>query len=280
MQKGTINIQTENIFPIIKKFLYSDHEIFLRELVSNAVDATQKLKTLASIGKFKGELGDLTIQIVVDKENKLIKIIDRGIGMTGEEVNKYINEIALSSAEEFVKKYKGKSEDDKNALIGHFGLGFYSSFMVSENVEIVTKTYKKGGATKAVKWECDGSPNYTLTETDKQDRGTEIILHVADDSLDFLEEFKILELLKKYSRFLPVPIQFGTEKISEKTGEKDKDGNDEFKEVEKPRIINNTKPTWTQKPSELSDEDYKNFYRELYPMNFDDRSGAVQGNKI
>ncbi len=270
MQKGTINIQTENIFPIIKKFLYSDHEIFLRELVSNAVDATQKLKTLASIGKFKGELGDLTIQIVVDKENKLIKIIDRGIGMTGEEVNKYINEIALSSAEEFVKKYKGKSEDDKNALIGHFGLGFYSSFMVSENVEIVTKTYKKGGATKAVKWECDGSPNYTLTETDKQDRGTEIILHVADDSLDFLEEFKILELLKKYSRFLPVPIQFGTEKISEKTGEKDKDGNDEFKEVEKPRIINNTKPTWTQKPSELSDEDYKNFYRELYPMNFDD----------
>jgi molecular chaperone HtpG len=270
MQKGTINIQTENIFPIIKKFLYSDHDIFLREIVSNAVDATQKLKTLASLGKFKGELGDLTIQIVVDKENKLIKVIDRGIGMTGEEVNKYINEIAFSSAEEFVKKYKGKSEDDKNALIGHFGLGFYSSFMVSEKVEILTKTYKKGGATKAMKWECDGSPNYTLTETDKTDRGTEIILHIADDSLDFLEEFKILELLKKYSRFLPVPIQFGTEKISEKTGKKDKDGNDEFKEVEKPRIINNTKPTWTQKPAELTDEDYKNFYRELYPMNFDD----------
>jgi molecular chaperone HtpG len=270
MQKGTINIQTENIFPIIKKFLYSDHDIFLREIVSNAVDATQKLKTLASLGKFKGELGDLTIQIVVDKENKLIKVIDRGIGMTGEEVNKYINEIAFSSAEEFVKKYKGKSEDDKNALIGHFGLGFYSSFMVSEKVEILTKTYKKGGATKAMKWECDGSPNYTLTETDKTDRGTEIILHIADDSLDFLEEFKILELLKKYSRFLPVPIQFGTEKISEKTGKKDKDGNDEFKEVEKPRVINNTKPTWTQKPAELTDEDYKNFYRELYPMNFDD----------
>ena len=270
MQKGTINIQTENIFPIIKKFLYSDHDIFLREIISNAVDATQKLKTLASIGKFKGELGDLTIQVVVDKENKVIKIIDRGIGMTGEEVNKYINEIAFSSAEEFVKKYKGKTEDDKNALIGHFGLGFYSSFMVSENVEILTKTYKKGGATKAMKWECDGSPNYTLTETDKEDRGTEIVLHVADDSLDFLEEFKILELLKKYSRFLPVPIQFGTEKISEKTGEKDKDGNDEYKEIEKPRVINNTKPTWTQKPSELSDEDYKNFYRELYPMNFED----------
>ncbi|NOX46319.1 MAG: molecular chaperone HtpG [Chlorobi bacterium] len=270
MQKGTINIQTENIFPIIKKFLYSDHDIFLREIVSNAVDATQKLKTLASLGKFKGELGDLTIHIEVDKKNKTIKVIDRGIGMTGEEVGKYINEIAFSSAEEFVKKYKGKSEDDKNALIGHFGLGFYSSFMVSEKVEILTKTYKKGGSTKAVKWECDGSPNYTLTETDKTDRGTEIILHIADDSLDFLEEFKILELLKKYSRFLPVPIQFGTEKISEKTGKKDKDGNDEYKEVEKPRIINNTKPTWTQKPADLTDEDYKNFYRELYPMNFDD----------
>ena len=270
MQKGTINIQTENIFPIIKKFLYSDHDIFLREIISNAVDATQKLKTLASMGKFKGELGDLTIHVKVDKKNKTIKVIDRGIGMTGEEVEKYINEIAFSSAEEFVKKYKGKSEDDKNALIGHFGLGFYSSFMVSDNVEILTKTYKKGGATKAMKWECDGSPNYTLTETDKQDRGTEIVLHVADDSLDFLEDHKILELLKKYSRFLPVPIQFGTEKISEKTGEKDKDGNDEYKEVEKPRVINNTKPTWTQKPSELSDEDYKNFYRELYPMNFED----------
>ena len=270
MQKGTINIQTENIFPIIKKFLYSDHDIFLREIVSNAVDATQKLKTLASIGKFKGELGDLTIQIKVDKKKKTIKVIDRGIGMTEDEVQKYINEIAFSSAEEFAKKYKGKSEDDKNALIGHFGLGFYSSFMVSNNVEILTKTYKKGGSTKAMKWECDGSPKYSLTETDKQDRGTEIVLHVADDSLEFLEEHKILELLKKYSRFLPVPIQFETEKISEKTGKKDKDGNDEYKEVEKPRIINNTKPAWTQKPSDLSDEDYKNFYRELYPMNFDD----------
>ncbi len=270
MQKGTINVQTENIFPIIKKFLYSDHEIFMRELVSNAVDATQKLKTLASMDKVKGELGDLTIHIEVDKANKLLKVIDRGIGMTGEEVDKYINQIALSSAEDFVKKYKGKSDADKNALIGHFGLGFYSSFMVANKVEIQTKTYKKGGPTKAVQWECDGSPNYTLTEIDKEERGTEIILHIADDSLEFLEEHRILELLKKYSKFLPIPIQFGMEKISEKTGKKDKDGNDEYKEVEKPRIINNTKPAWTQKPSDLTDEDYKNFYRELYPMNFEE----------
>lgn len=270
MQTGTINVQTENIFPIIKKFLYSDHEIFLRELVSNAVDATQKLKTLASMDKVKGELGDITIHIEVDKKNKLLKVIDKGIGMTAEEVDKYINQIAFSSAEEFVKKYKGKSDADKNALIGHFGLGFYSAFMVSKKVEIITKTYKKGGATKAVKWECDGSPNYTLTETDKLERGTEIILHIADDSLEFLEEYRILELLKKYSKFLPVPIQFGMEKTSEKTGKKDKDGHDEYKEVERPRIINNTLPAWTQKPTDLKDEDYKNFYRELYPMNFEE----------
>jgi len=270
MHTGTINVQTENIFPIIKKFLYSDHEIFLRELVSNAVDATQKLKTLASMGKVKGELGDLTIHVEVDKKNKLLKVIDKGVGMTAEEVDKYINQIAFSSAEEFVKKYKGKSDADKNALIGHFGLGFYSSFMVSNKVEIITKTFKKGGPTKAVKWECDGSPNYTLTETDKEERGTEIILHIADDSLEFLEEHRILELLKKYSKFLPVPIQFGMEKTSEKTGKKDKDGNDEYKEVEKPRLINNTNPAWTQKPADLKDEDYKNFYRELYPMNFEE----------
>ena len=270
MQKGTINVQTENIFPIIKKFLYSDHEIFLRELISNAVDATQKLKTLASIDKFKGELGDLTIHVELDKKKKLLKVRDRGIGMTAEEIDKFINQIAFSSAEEFIKKYKGKSEADKNALIGHFGLGFYSSFMVSDKVEIITKTYKKGGPTKAVKWECDGSPEYTITEIDNQDRGTEIILHIADDATEFLEEYRILELLKKYSKFLPVPIQFGTEKVSEKTGLKDKDGNDEYKEVEKPRIINNTKPAWTQKPTDLTDEDYKNFYRELYPMNFEE----------
>ncbi len=270
MQKGTINVQTENIFPIIKKFLYSDHEIFLRELISNAVDATQKLKTLASMGKFKGELGDLTIKVEVDKAKGTLKVIDQGIGMSADEVDKYINQIALSSAEEFVKKYKGKSEEDKNALIGHFGLGFYSSFMVSKSVDILTKTYKKGGATKAVKWECDGSPDYTITEIDKKDRGTEIVLHIAANSKEYLEEHRILELLKKYSRFLPIPIEFGTEDIQEKTGKKDKDGNDEYKTVKKPRIINNTTPAWTKKPSELTDEDYKAFYHELYPMNFED----------
>jgi molecular chaperone HtpG len=238
--------------------------------VSNAVDATQKLKTLSSMDKVKGELGDLTIHVEIDKKNKLLKIIDRGIGMTAEEVDKYINQIAFSSAEEFVKKYKGKSDADKNALIGHFGLGFYSAFMVSEKVEVISKTYKKGGPTKAVHWECDGSPNYTLEDHNKEDRGTEIILHIADDSLEFLEEYRILELLKKYSKFLPVPIQFGMEKTSEPTGKKDKEGNDEYKEVEKPRVINNTKPAWTETPSNLKDEDYKNFYRELYPMNFEE----------
>ncbi|MFU8842347.1 MAG: molecular chaperone HtpG [Bacteroidales bacterium] len=270
MQKGTINVQTENIFPIIKKFLYSDHEIFLRELVSNAVDATQKLKMLASAGKIKEELGDLTIHIEIDKKNKQLKVIDRGIGMTREEVDKYINQIAFSSAEEFIKKYKGKTDADKSALIGHFGLGFYSSFMVAEKVEIRTKTYKKGGSTKAVKWECDGSPEFTMDEFDKEDRGTEIILHIAKDSEEFLDEYKVLGLLKKYSKFLPVPIQFGTEKVSEKTGEKDKEGNDAYKTVDKPRIINNTKPAWTQKPADLKDEDYNAFYRELYPMNFEE----------
>ncbi|MCF8298446.1 MAG: molecular chaperone HtpG [Saprospiraceae bacterium] len=271
MQKGKINVQTENIFPIIKKFLYSDHEIFLRELVSNAVDATQKLKTLSSLGKFTGELGDLTIKVEVDKKKKTIKIIDRGIGMTSEEVDNYINQIAFSSAEEFVKKYEGKSEGEKNALIGHFGLGFYSSFMVSEKVEIITKTYKKGAGSKAVRWECDGSPEYTLEETKKTDRGTEVILHIDKESKDFLEEYKILELLKKYSKFLPVPIQFGTEKKSEKIeGEKDKDGNPKYKEIVKDRIINNTNPLWKRTPSELKDEDYKEFYRELYPMTFEE----------
>ena len=270
MQKGTINEQTENIYLNIKNFIYSDHEIFLRELVSNAVDATQKLKTLASLDKVKDEIGDLTIHIELDKKKKEIRVTDRGIGMTADEVDKYINQIAFSSAEEFIKKYKSKSEADKNALIGHFGLGFYSSFMVAEKVEIKTKTYKKGGATKAVRWECDGSPEFVMEEIDKKDRGTEVILHIAKDSEEFLEEYKILELLKKYSKFLPVPIQFGTEKVSEKTGKKDKDGKDQYKEVEKPRIINNTQPAWTQMPSELKEEDYKNFYRELYPMNFED----------
>ena len=271
MQKGKINVQTENIFPIIKKFLYSDHEIFLRELISNAVDATQKLKTLASLGKYNGDITDLTIEVSVDKKKKTITVKDKGIGMTTEEVDKYINEIAFSSAEEFVKKFKTKSESELNALIGHFGLGFYSSFMVSDKVEIVTKTYKKGGETKAVHWECDGSPEYTMEESDKKDRGTEVIIHIADDSKEYLEEYKILELLKKYCKFLPVPIRFGNEKTWEKVeGEKDKDGNDKQVEVEKPRIINNTNPLWKQKPSGLKDEDYKKFYHELYPHNFDE----------
>lgn len=271
MQQGQINVQTENIFPIIKKFLYSDHEIFLRELVSNAVDATQKLKTLASMGKVKDELGDLTIEVIADKKAKTLTIRDKGIGMTADEIDKYINQIAFSGAEEFVKKFKNKSEAEQNAIIGHFGLGFYSSFMVSDKVEIFSKTYKKGGSTKAVRWECDGSPNYTIEEIEKKERGTDIVLHISEDEKEFLEESKILELLNKYSKFLPVPIQFGTEKNQEKIeGEKDKDGNDVYKEVETDRIINNTDPIWKKAPADLKDEEYSNFYREIYPMNFEE----------
>lgn len=271
MQTGKINVQTENIFPIIKKFLYSDHEIFLRELISNAVDATQKLKALSSMGQVKDDLGDLTIEVILDKENKTLTVRDNGIGMTAEEVDKYINQIAFSGAEEFVKKYKGKSEADAAQLIGHFGLGFYSSFMVSKKVEIFTKTYKKGPGSKAVKWECDGSPEYSLTETEKSTRGTDIVLHIADDSVEFLEEAKILELLKKYCKFLPVPIRFGNEKKWKKVeGEKDEKGNDKYDEREYPRIINNTNPAWKRKPAELTNDDYNNFYRELYPFTFDE----------
>jgi molecular chaperone HtpG len=271
VQKGKIDIKTEDIFPIIKKFLYSDHEIFLRELISNATDATQKLKTLASLGKFTGELGDLTIHVEVDKKKKTLTIRDRGIGMTGEEVKKYINQIAFSSAEEFVKKFKTKSEAEQNNIIGHFGLGFYSSFMVSEMVEIKTKTYKKGGSTKPVKWECDGSPTYSLEEIEKEDRGSEVILHIDEENVEFLEDHKINELLTKYCKFLPVPIQFGMEKVQEPIeGKKDKDGNQEMKEVEKPKIINNTNPLWKRKPTNLTDEDYNNFYRELYPYSFEE----------
>jgi len=271
MIKGTIDVKTENIFPIIKKFLYSDHEIFLRELVSNAVDATQKLKTLASTGQLKEELGDITIQVEVDKKKRTITIRDRGIGMTQDEVEKYINQIAFSSAEEFVKKFKTKTEAESNAIIGHFGLGFYSSFMVSEKVELFTKTYKKGGSTKPVKWECDGSPEYTISETDKKDRGTEIVLHIDKENDEFLEEHRIRELLNKYCKFLPVPIQFGTKKEEEPIeGEADEDGNPKTISVEKPWIINNTNPLWKKTPSEATDEDYKKFYQELYPMSFDD----------
>jgi len=271
MQKGKINVQTENIFPIIKKFLYSEHEIFLRELISNAVDATQKLKTLAALGKYSGDISDLTIEVILNPKKKTITVKDKGIGMTSEEVDKYINQIAFSSAEEFVKKFKTKSESEMNAIIGHFGLGFYSSFMVSDKVEIITKTYQKKGDTDGVKWECDGSPNYSMDKADKADRGTEVILHISSDSKDYLDEQTLLGILKKYCKFLPVPIRFGNEKTWEKVeGEKDKDGNDKHVEVEKPRIINNTDPIWKKKPVDLKDEDYKNFYRELYPYTFEE----------
>lgn len=268
MQKGKINVQTENIFPVIKKFLYSDHEIFLRELVSNAVDATQKLKALVSSGNANVELGDLTIKVKIDKENKTLTITDRGIGMTSEEVDKYINQIAFSSAEEFLEKFK--NVDGAN-IIGHFGLGFYSAFMVSSHVDLITKTYKKGAGTKAVKWSCDGSPEYTLEEIESRDRGTEIVLHLADDSLEFMEDSRIQQILNKYCKFLPIEIEFGTQKTWEDIeGEVDEKGNPKTKEVEKPRIINNTDPLWRKAPSDLSDEDYSKFYHELYPMQFED----------
>ena len=251
MQKGNIGVTTENIFPIIKKFLYSDHEIFLRELVSNAVDATQKLKTLASKSDFKGELGDLTVRVKADKENGTITISDRGIGLTAEEIDKYINQIAFSGANDFLAKYK----EDANAIIGHFGLGFYSAFMVSKKVEIITRSYREGA--QAVKWTCDGSPEFTLEDTEKADRGTDIVLYIDDDCKEFLEDAKIQALLTKYCRFLPVSIAFGKKKEW-------KDGKQV--ETEEDNIINDTCPIWTKQPSELKDEDYKNFYRALYPM--------------
>ena len=251
MQKGNIGVTTENIFPIIKKFLYSDHEIFLRELVSNAVDATQKLKTLAAMSDFKGELGDLTVRVKADKENGTITISDRGIGLTAEEIDKYINQIAFSGANDFLAKYK----EDANAIIGHFGLGFYSAFMVSKKVEIITRSYREGA--QAVKWTCDGSPEFTLEDTEKADRGTDIVLYIDDDCKEFLEDAKIQALLTKYCRFLPVSIAFGKKKEW-------KDGKQV--ETEEDNIINDTCPIWTKQPSELKDEDYKNFYRALYPM--------------
>lgn len=271
MIQGQINVQTENIFPIIKKFLYSDEEIFLRELISNAVDATTKLKALASMGKYKEELGDLTIEVKIDKENKTITVSDKGIGMTSAEVDKYINEIAFSGAEEFVKKYKNKTEAEQAGLIGHFGLGFYSSFMVSDKVEIISKTYKKGAGSKAVRWSCDSSPNYTMEEHDKKERGTDIILHISKDSEEYLEENRILTLLNKYCKFLPIPIRFGDEKVWEESEtEKDEKGNPKTVEVERPRIINDTNPLWIQTPNTLKHEDYMRFYRQLYPMTFDE----------
>ena len=270
MAKGNINVSVENIFPLIKKFLYSDHEIFLRELISNGTDATSKLKHLISIGEAKTELGDAKIEISIDKEGKKITIKDQGLGMTAEEVEKYINQIAFSGAEEFLDKYK----DNEAGIIGHFGLGFYSAFMVADKVEIITKSFKEE---PAAHWTCDGSPEYTLVENDKTDRGTEIILHVAEDSLDFLEESKIEGLLNKYNRFNQVPIKFGTKEINDPTFSpkttKDKDGKETtepHKQITVDKIINNTDPAWNKTPADLNDEDYTNFYRELYPMQFEE----------
>ena len=262
MAKGKINVSVENIFPLIKKFLYSDHEIFLRELISNATDATLKLKHLSTIGENKVEIGNPLIEIKVDKKGKKIHIIDQGIGMTSDEVKKYINQVAFSGAEEFLEKYKDSAKD--SGIIGHFGLGFYSAFMVSDKVEIITKSYKND---PAAHWTCDGSPEYTLKKCDKENRGTEIILHISKDSKEFLEETRIRTLLTKYNKFMPVPIKFGTKEISKKVGE----GKEE-KEVKETvdDIVNNPNPAWTKTPSDLKDQDYKEFYRELYPMQFEE----------
>jgi molecular chaperone HtpG len=264
MASGKINVSVENIFPLIKKFLYNDHEIFLRELVSNATDATLKLKHLTSIGEAKVEYGSPIIEIKIDKEGKKIHIIDQGIGMTSEEVEKYINQVAFSGAEEFLEKYKDSAKD--SGIIGHFGLGFYSAFMVAEKVELITKSYKDE---PAAHWTCDGSPEFTLVPSDKTARGTEIVLHVAADSLDFLEDSKIRELLKKYNKFMPIPIKFGTKKESlPLLDDAAEDAKPE--EIEVDNIINNPNPAWTKQPSELSEEDYKSFYHELYPMQFEE----------
>lgn len=266
MQSGTINIQTENIFPIIKKFLYSDTEIFLRELVSNAVDASQKLYTLSKTGEFNEEVKNLSVEVILDKEAKTITVRDNGIGMTAEEVEKYINQIAFSGAKEFAEKYK---DQDANAMIGHFGLGFYSAFMVAEKVRIQTLSFREGA--QAVEWESDGSPQFTMKEIEKTERGTDIILHIAEDSTEFLDEGRINGILTKYCKFLPVEIKFGTRKsfVDDPNGEKDENGNIKKIEQEVDNIINNTSPAWIKKPADLSDEDYKNFYNELYPFTED-----------
>jgi len=264
MANGKINVAVENIFPLIKKFLYSDHEIFLRELISNATDAISKLKHLSSIGEVKGEIGDPRIEVKVDKDSKKIHIIDEGVGMTAEEVNKYINEVAFSGAEEFLEKYKDNAKD--SGIIGHFGLGFYSAFMVAEKVEIITKSHQKA---PAAHWICDGSPEYSLEKADKKERGTEIILHIAEDSTEFLEEARIRELLNKYNKFMPFPIKFGTKEETLPLPEDAKeDAKPETQTVD--NIINNTEPAWTKTPSDLKDEDYKSFYRQMYPMQFEE----------
>ena len=277
MAKGKINVGVDNIFPLIKRFLYSDHEIFLRELVSNATDATTKLKHLASIGEYKGNVDNLQLEIKLDKEAKTLTIIDQGIGMSQDEIQKYINEIAFSGAEEFLEKYKGDGEEDKGAdeagIIGRFGLGFYSAFMVAKEVEIISRSYKGGDAAH---WKCDGSPEYTLVKSDKEDTGTEIVLHIADDSEEFLEESKIKALLDKYNKFMPVPIKFGTKEIPDPTHTpkttKDKEGKEtteKQKMITVDNIINNPTPAWTKQPADLKKEDYDDFYRELYPMQFE-----------
>ena len=268
IKEGNINVSTENIFPIIKQFLYSDHEIFLRELVSNAVDATQKMKTLSSIGEMKTDLDKLKVEVILDEKAKTLTIRDNGIGMDADEVDKYINQIAFSGAEEFVNKYK--DEDAKNSIIGHFGLGFYSAFMVAKEVEIISKSQKPNST--PVRWVCDGSPNFTMEETTKKTKGTDIVLHIADDSLEFLENQRISGILTKYCKFLPIPVKFGmnTNQIDDPSGEKDE--NDKVKQIseEVENIINNPTPAWTKAPADLSNEDYTSFYRELYPMEFED----------
>ncbi len=264
-EKGTISIHTENIFPIIKKFLYSDHEIFLRELVSNAVDATQKLKKLSSLGEFQGEIGDTTIEVSFDKKKNTITVSDKGIGMTGEEIKKYINQIAFSGAAEFVEKFKDKA--DGKDIIGKFGLGFYSAFMVSDKVEIISRSYS-ASEKEAAHWICDGSTEFELDSTTKKERGTDVILHINKDSEEFLDEWRIKGILEKYGKFLPVPIKFGTEEKSIPDGE-DKDGKPKYKSETVDRIINNTSPLWTKSPGDLTDEDYLKFYKELYPFSED-----------
>ncbi|MGB1102608.1 MAG: molecular chaperone HtpG [Crocinitomicaceae bacterium] len=266
--KGTVNVQTENIFPLIKKFLYSDHEIFLRELVSNAIDATSKLKVLSSSGEFKGNLGDLKVEVILDKDAGTLTVKDRGIGMTEEEIEKYINQIAFSGAEEFVKKYEGKEGAEQ--IIGHFGLGFYSAFMVAKKVQIKTLSFKEGA--QAVQWESDGTPEYEITEIEKDDRGTEIVLHIADDSTEFLENGRISGILNKYCKFLPIEIKFGTSTIKQDdpNGEKDEEGNIKKVDVEVDNIINNPNPAWSKTPADLTDEEYAKFYGELYPMTMED----------
>ncbi len=272
MAKGSINVSVENIFPLIKKFLYSDHEIFLRELISNATDATLKLKHLTSIGESNSEYGEPKIEVKIDKEGKKLHIIDQGLGMSAEEVEKYINQVAFSGAEEFLNKYEDSAKE--TGIIGHFGLGFYSAFMVADKVEIITKSHTDA---PAAHWTCDGSPEFTLETADKQDRGTEIILHIAEDSTEFLEEGKIRELLNKYNKFMPIPIKFGTKEVNDPdftpqttTDEDGKETTEPHKQITVDDIINNPNPAWTKQPSDLEEDDYKNFYRELYPMQFEE----------